>query len=94
MVFFLYDVDYYVVEVDDDLVGGGFFFNVQWQYVGGVGFLNYVVGDRYYMMCGGVGVDNYVIGDVGFVMYINGNDVLIFQVINFVDNKILECFIL
>ncbi len=27
-------------------------------------------------------------------MYINGNDVLTFQVINFVDNKILECFTL
>ncbi len=27
-------------------------------------------------------------------MYINGNDVLTFQVINFVDNKISECFTL
>jgi hypothetical protein len=27
-------------------------------------------------------------------MNVNGNDVLTFQVINFVDNKILECFTL
>ena len=38
--------------------------------------------------------DNHAIGDAGFAMNVNGNDVLTFQVINFVDNKILECFTL
>lgn len=69
-------------------------FNAQRQHAGGAGLLNHVVGDRHHMTRGGAGADNHAIGDAGFAMYINGNDVLTFQVINFVDNKITECFTL
>ena len=53
-----------------------------------------MVGDGHYVARGGAGANNHAIGDAGFAMYINGDDVLTFQVINFVDNKILECFTL
>jgi hypothetical protein len=40
------------------------------------------------------GADNHAVGDAGFTFYVDSDDVLTFQVINFVDNKILECFTL
>ena len=83
-----------VAEIDDNPVRGGFAFNAQRQHTGGARLLHYVVGDGHNMARRSACADNHAIGDAGFAMNVNGNDVLTFQVINFVDNKILECFTL
>lgn len=81
-------MNHHVAQIDYDPVGGGFTFNAQRQHTGGAGFLHHMVGDGHYVARGGAGANNHAIGDAGFAMYINGDDVLTFQVINFVDNKI------
>jgi hypothetical protein len=90
---FLHDVDNHIAEVDDDPVGGGSPSTPSGSSLRR-GFLNHVVGDGHHMTRGCAGADNHAIGDAGFALNVEGDDVLTFQVINFVDNKILECFTL
>src|SRR5471032_3353877 len=51
-------------------------------------------GDRHHMAAGRTGANNHAVSNAGFTDNINGNDVLCFQVIDFIDNKILERFTL
>ena len=53
-----------------------------------------VIGNRHYMTAGCSGTDNHTVSNAGFTFNINSENILTFQVINFVDNKILECFTL
>jgi hypothetical protein len=53
-----------------------------------------MVGNRNNMTRRRPGADNHAVGDTGFTLNVDSDDVLTFQVINFVDNKILECFTL
>ena len=46
------------------------------------------------MTAGRPRTDDHAVGDAGFTLNVDSDDVLTFQVINFVDNKILECFTL
>ena len=53
-----------------------------------------MVGNRHDVTARGSGADNHAIRDAGFTVNINGDNILTFQIVDFINNKILECFTL